>query len=198
MPYHARLALGLGLALLSGCSVGPLVDNPVHVNGLSGPDAPNPLLVAPGEPGPEAYASVFERVVDILDDYFEIADKNRYDGRIETYPRIAPGYEQIWKPSSPDPYERLYATLQSLRHRASVQISPAPEGGYYVRVSVFRELEDLPRPSTAVSAPAFRDANILQRQYDIVDPIVVTQGWIPKGQDEAFEQKILRRIQGRP
>ena len=35
--------------------------------------------------------------LDVLDDYFEISFANRYDGSIHSFPRIAPGLEQLWK-----------------------------------------------------------------------------------------------------
>src|SRR5262249_4474950 len=117
-----------------------VIENPVYV----------PL-------GPNSYGMVFEKVFDVISEYFEIAYANRYDGRIETFGRVAPGLEQPWRPGSPDWYGRLLATFQSLRHRAFVIIQLADDGGFFVQVVVFRELEDVARPirSTA-GAAAFR------------------------------------------
>ena len=119
----------------AGCATAPPLDNPVHVrqsaNGIE-----NPALVSPGVPTAVSYREVFEKIIDVLDDYFEIAYANRYDGRIETVPRIAPGLEQPWKPGSPDFHQRLLATLQSIRHRAIVLIQPADNGGFFVNSSV--------------------------------------------------------------
>src|SRR5262245_18600368 len=134
---------GLVLALASGCATGPLLDNPLMIPIDPNVTVENPVFV-PG--GPAAYHAVFEKIIDVVDDYFELAFLSRWDGRIETFPRIAPGYEQWWKPGSPDPEQRLLATLQTIRHRAIVHIEPANDGGYFVSVRVFRELEDLPRP----------------------------------------------------
>jgi hypothetical protein len=58
-------------------------------------------------------------------------------------PRIAPGLEQPWKPGSPDCAQRLLATFQTIRHRASVLITPAEDGGFFVDVKVLKELEEL-------------------------------------------------------
>jgi hypothetical protein len=124
-----------------------------------------------------------------------VSFSNRYDGRIETFPRIAPGLEQPWKRGSPDFSQRLLATLQTIRHRAIVLIQPADDGGYFVDVKVFKELEDLARPSRATAgAAAFRSDNTLQRQFEVIDANVVSFSWIPLGRDVKLEQVLLRRI----
>jgi hypothetical protein len=181
------------LALLAGgCMSGPLVDNPVRI-APSADACANPVYLPHG---PGAYGLVFEQVLDVIDDYFpDIAYANRYDGRIETFPRIAPGLEQPWKPGSPDFPQRLLATFQTIRHRAVVLITPADDGGFFVDVKVYKELEDLARPtrSTAGSA-AFRSDNTVERQFEVIDASVVDANWIPIGQDVRLEQKILCRL----
>jgi hypothetical protein len=171
---------------------GPLLDNPARVPSASVHADGNPLYIPLG---PLAYGLVFEKVYDVIDDYFEIAYANRYDGRIETFPRIAPGLEQPWKPGSPDFHQRLLATLQSIRHRAIVLIQPADNGGFFVDVRVFKELEDVARPirSTA-GAASFRSDNTIERQFEVVDPTVVDSNWIPLGRDVKLEQVILKRL----
>src|SRR5262245_43965999 len=100
------LTAGLALTVLgSGCMSGPLLDNPARVRAA----ADNPAFLPMGPP---AYGLVFEKVYDVVDDYFEISYANRYDGRIETFPRTAPGLGQPWKPGSPDFSQRLLATFQ--------------------------------------------------------------------------------------
>jgi len=155
-----------------------VVENPVYV----------PL-------GPNSYGMVFEKVFDVVSEYFEIAYANRYDGRIETFARIAPGLEQPWRPGSPDWYGRLLATFQSLRHRAFVIIQLADDGGFFVQVVVFRELEDVARPirSTA-GAAAFRSDNTVERQYEVIDPAVFEKAWIPMGRDTCLENAIIQKI----
>lgn len=197
-----RLVIAAGSAALSswfvGCATPPLVEQPGYVRPDRNAEAANPILVTPGSAGPEAYAAVFEHTLDILDDYFEIAYANRYDGRIETIPRIAPGLEQFWRPGSPNLSERVLMTLQSYRHRCFVLIEPASQGGYLVNVTVYRELEDLPRPSRANTSAVFRNEPSVERQFEVVDPSVISQVWIPKGRDVPLEQELLRRIQKCP
>src|SRR5207244_4375304 len=151
---------------------GPLVDNPARV-----PSAvvANPIYI---HQGPLAYGLVFEKVYDVLDDYFEIAEYNRYDGRIETFPRIAPGLEQPWKPGSPDFDQRLLATLQTIRHRATVLIQPADNGGFFIQVTVFKELEDLARPIRSTAGDAiFRSEISVERQFEVIDPTRFETNW---------------------
>ena len=181
-------------ALVCGCATGPLLDNPLRLPpGPAGACEGNPVWVALG---PEAYGDLFERVLDaVLDDGFQIAYANRYDGTIDTFPQIAPGLEQPWKPGSPNLDERLLATLQTIRHRAVVKIQTAEDGGFWVDVKVFKELEDLPRPVRATAgAAAFRSDPTVERQFEVIDPTVVESNWIPKGRDTELEQVILQRL----
>lgn len=183
---------GVGVALLcSGCMSGPMVDNPARV-GTAAEACPNPVYLPHG---PGAYGDVFERVLDVVSNYFEIAYSNRYDGRIETFPRIAPGLEQPWKPGSPDFAQRMLATLQTIRHRALVVITPADDGGFFVDVKVFKELEDLASPAYATAgAAAFRSDNTVERQFEVIDNNVVDSHWAPLGRDLKLEQVILKRL----
>jgi len=186
------LGLGLLAALTAGCMTRPLADNPTFIPADPTVCVENPVYVPLGPP---AYGAVFEKVLDIVDDYFEIAYANRYDGRIETFPRIAPGLEQPWKPGSPDFPQRLLATLQTIRHRAIVLIQPADDGGFFVDVKVFKELEDLARPIRATAGSAtFRSDPTVERQFEVVDAAVVDSNWIPLGRDLKLEQVILKRL----
>lgn len=196
MRRSVWMGWGVGAALLcSGCMSGPLLDNPGRVGAAASP-APcaNPVYLPHG---PGAYGDVFERVLDVVsgDFNFEIFYSNRYDGRIESFPRIAPGLEQPWKPGSPDFPQRLLATLQTIRHRAMVLITPADDGGFFVDVKVFKELEDLAKPTRATAgAASFRSDNTLERQFEVIDPSVADSHWIPLGRDLKLEQAILNRL----
>jgi hypothetical protein len=177
---------------VSGCASGPLLDNPVLLRPYHEVACENPVYIPQG---PAAYGAVFEKVLDTVDDYFEIAYANRYDGRIETFPRIAPGLEQPWKPGSPDFPQRLLATLQTIRHRALFLIQPADDGGFFVQVTVFKELEDLPRPVRATAGAAiFQDNVTVERQYEVIDPTVFESAWIPLGRDVKLEQVLLCKL----
>ncbi len=192
------LACGwVGALLMAGCSVtGPIQDNPLVVRPAAKADcADNPVYV-PFNSAPASYAALFEKVLDVMSDSgFEIAYSNRYDGRIETFPKISPGLGQPWKPGSPDFDQRLVASFQTIRHRAIVVISPANDFGYFVDVKVFKELEDLARPSQATAGSAsFRSAPTLERQYEVVEINQFQKGWIPIGRDVLMEQVILDRL----
>jgi len=151
MRRTLMLAWAAALAgLLCGCASGPLVENPAFVATDPAVTVENPVYL-PGNP--PAYNPIFEKAVAVVSDYFPIAYANRQDGRIETYARIAPGLEQPLRPGSPDYDQRLLATLQTIRHHAVVLISVAENGGYFVDVKVFKDLEDLPLP-TGVSSPS--------------------------------------------
>lgn len=172
---------------------GPLLNNPSPVAVVDGPECENPVFLPVD--GPQGYGIVFESTLDVVDDYFEIAYSNRYDGRIETFPRTAPGVGQPWKLGSPDIHERWLATLQSIRHRATVLIQAANDGGFFVDVKVYKELEDLAQPSSVVGNPAvFRSDPTVARQYAVVDSTTPSGNWIPLGRDIAMEQEILSKI----
>jgi hypothetical protein len=184
--------LGAMVLLGSGCATGPLIDNPALMQPDPSVNVENPVFVPLG---PQSYGMVFEKVIDILDDYFEIAYTNRYDGTIRTFPRISPGLEQPWKPGTPDFDQRLEATLQTIRHRAEVLIQAADDGGFFVQVTVYKELEDLPQPIRATAGSAsFRSDNTVERQYEVIDPTVFETNWIPRGRNTQLEQLILQRI----
>jgi hypothetical protein len=192
----ATVGAVLLLALAAGCASGPLLDNPLPLNlGPFEPAEPNPVYVPQG---PGSYGLVFENALQVLVDFgFEIQESNRYDGHIETVPRVAPGLALFLRPGSPDYCERLLATLQTYRHRVLVKIDPAPSGGYFIRVEAFKELEDLPRPVRATAGAAiFRNDNSVERQFEVIDPTVFEAGWIPKGRDVPLEQALLRRLKG--
>jgi hypothetical protein len=180
--------------LLAGCMSEPLQDNPIFVRPDPSITVANPIWV-PSLGVEAAYPKLFERVLDILSDYFDIRWASRYDGRIETFPRVSPGLEQPWKPGSPGCYERLEATLQSIRHRAEVLIEPAADGGFFVHVTIYKELEDVPRPIRATTgAAAFRSDSTVERQYEVIDQTIYETNWIPMGRDAEMEQVILQRL----
>jgi hypothetical protein len=184
------------LLLLSGCATGPLQENPLMVRPAAQAGcADNPVYVPLHNDG-EAYARLFEHVLNVIDDYgFDISYSNRYDGRIETFPKISPGLGQPWKPGSPDFHQRLVASFQTIRHRAIVLIAPANDGGYFLDVKVFKELQDLPRPSRATAgAASFRSDPTIERQYEVVEAGEFEKGWISVGRDTPMEQDILDRL----
>jgi hypothetical protein len=184
------------LVLGAGCANSPLLEN----LGLSSPPGAqvveleqNPVFIPLG---PESYGKVFENVLHVLIDHgFEIQEANRYDGRIEAAPRIAPGLILCMLPGSPAFQERLLATMQTYRHRVSVIISPDENGGFFVEMIVRKELQDLPRPVRATAGAAiFRNDNTVERQLEVVDPTFYDVSWIFKGRDVPFEQLLLKAL----
>jgi hypothetical protein len=196
-----RIVIGsvLAAALAGGCAYRPVADNPLLAR-ADPTDTSNQLVFTPEEPGPAAYATLSEKVADAVDDIFPIADANRYDGRIEGAPRVAPGLGLMLKPGSPNVYERTLATFQSMRHRCFVLIQPETDPAtqgvvYVVSVTVFKELEDVvvPLRNPGISG-AFRSDASVEREFEVVDPTIVSTAWIPKGRDYPLEQKLLRKI----
>jgi hypothetical protein len=189
--------MGCVLALAgAGCLSAPPTDNPLLVRPGGSDCIENPVLVSPGQPTAASYREVFERVVDVLNDYFDLQTPNPYDGRVTTFPRVAPGYEQFWKPGNPNPRQRLLATFQSVRQVATVEIRAGERGGYLVYVVVEKELEDVPRPALATIGDAvFQELPTVERRLEVVNPdLSADRVWFKTGRDYAFEQEILRRI----
>ncbi len=194
MTSYVRVAGILAVATTGCASVAPL-DNPIVVRPVVA-NVENPLLVSPGEPDANGYAEVYEQVIDVLDDYFEIKPTSRYAGHIETFPHIAPGFEQPWKAGNPDHRERLIATFQTIRKYAIVDIWAGERGGYKISLEVRRELQDLERPNRAINGGAvFREAPTVDRRNEVIPTEVSSSyGWIPVGRDYALEQQLLARI----
>jgi hypothetical protein len=179
-----------------GCYSGPLLDNPIVMQPDPDITVENPVYI-PGNP--PAYNPIFEKAVEIVSDYFDISYSNRFDGRIETFPRIAPGLEQPCKAGSPDFDQRLLATLQTIRYRAIVLMQAAENGGYFIDVKVFREEEDLPRPTAARSGVATFQGDIsINPQAIVVNEATPEGNWIPLGRETKLEQVILQRLRKAP
>jgi hypothetical protein len=179
-----------------GCASAPLIDMPDLVPGEKIVILEQNPVYIPLGPQKEAYGKVFENVLQALGDYgFEILESNRFDGRVETVPRIAPGLGLFLKPGSPALEERVLATLQTYRHRISIRIDPADNGGYFIEVIARKELQDLPRPiKQTAGAAIFRTDNSVERQFEVIDGTYFESGWIYKGRDQALEQKVIRAL----
>jgi len=119
-----------------------------------------------GNPTSERYKQVFDKVLEIVGEYFEIEDANRFDGRIQTVPRLGVpakflAIDTLGEQSLPAGQER--------RRRASVQIVAADVGGYFVQVQV-------PVEAKKVSAAGKES------------------GWSQIGRHTELEQVMLRRL----
>lgn len=165
------------------------------------PIGPNPVLV----PGADR-DYVWDQVVAVVDDYFQIEREDRVRlvgdvltvGRIDTFPEVGSTLLEPWRGDSVGPYERLESTLQSIRRRAVVQVIPSQEG-YLVDVAVFKELEDAPRPDNATTGGATLryDDSLTRFTEPSVGEQAIPLGWIPLGRDPALEQEIIGKVQQR-
>ena len=184
-----------------GCSTGPLQDNPFNVRTEMPLATENPVYIDLGH-REEDYALVFEKVLDVVSDFFPIGFAVRDAGRIETRPVMAPGLGEPWRPGSPDFYQRTLAFFQSIRHRAIVTIKVADNSGYFVEVKVLKELEDVPNMprtstpggnaySTSPGGATFRKPAPLQPDLNLIEGRANAPGWIPQGRDPVLEHRML-------
>jgi hypothetical protein len=196
----ANLGRLLGLSCLAamlgglgGCTYGPVPGNPVFVQPALNVGLPdNPLFVPQG---PNGYDLVFDRTYDVIREYFHVKRSNRFDGFIETWPLMTAGYFDWPRLGLYDSDELLQSTFQTIRRFAVVHITPAASGGFLIKVDVFKELEDLPKPVfTGAGLAVIRPEAPLERQTEVIEALVPTRGWIPIGQDKALERVILDKI----
>jgi hypothetical protein len=175
MRNRLTLALSFLLAVASGCAA----TTPMLVD--------NPLIIPASD-----FEYVWQQTVEVVDEYFDIAQENRIDGRIETYPEVASTLLEPWRRDSVDNEERFEATLQTLRRKAYVHLTPV-SGGYALQVEVHKELEDLPHPAHATTGDAmFRTDVSLHREQQVIGPLPVARGWIHVGRDWKLEARILQ------
>ena len=94
-----RTAGALLLALpAAGCAVGPLLENPLLVRTSKVVPLENPVYVPQG---PLAYRCLFDKCIDVVDDYFEIAYASRYD-------RTGTGADLTYTDTHPDGVTHTY------------------------------------------------------------------------------------------
>jgi hypothetical protein len=148
---------------------------------------------------------LWNQVVDTVDDYFRIEREVRMradggvatDGLIQTFPTTGATYLEPWRKDSTPGFERMHATLQSIRRRATVRVSPTANG-YDVELAVYKELEDVPQPEHAtIGASTLRHDGSLVRNEPTMLAGTPTLGWIPQGRDYSLEQRMLAEIRGR-
>ncbi|MFN0055180.1 MAG: hypothetical protein ACKV0T_23650 [Planctomycetales bacterium] len=179
LPF-VLVACGLG----SGCAMHrPIV-------------ATNPVFVAAN---PANEDLVWERTVDVVHEYFDIGRENRIlgsqPGVIETKYKVGAGVLEPWHRDSHGIESRMESTLQSIRRRANINVTPA-EGGYLISVEVYKEIEDLPGVANNTAGGAtFQQGNPLRRDLDLVTGQSAPSGWLLQGRDVILEQEMSRRLQ---
>ena len=183
--------IAAGTALIGcGCATMPEFTVPFARNPLKDVVSPNPLIIPSGD-----FEMVWRQVIRVLDEYFEIASENRLSGTIVTQPRIGSTLGEPWAGDSVDFQERLESTLQTIRRFAQVTVTAAPEGGFAVKVEVYKQLEDLVRPDRQLGGRAvFNNVFPINRTREVVGPVPTPLQWIPRGRDNKLEQIIIARL----
>ena len=195
---RSALATVVTLTALLGCAPG------TYWTGPPGQSLPvlhhNPTLLPIVD-----HQCAWEVVVDVVDDYFKIEREEPVRligdvltaGRLDTFPTGGATIFEPWLRDSVGRRERMESTLQSMRRRAEVRVTPV-EGGYEVEVAVLKELEDVVRPEHATAGAAtFRYDDSLTRVVNPQEEREINCGWIPQGRDTALEQRILDDLQAR-
>jgi len=148
---------------------------------------------------------VMDEIVDEIDDYFRIAREEQIrvdnglmtEGWIETWPRIGSTILEPWHHDSTRGFEKIHASLQTVRRQAKVRVIPSGDS-YMIDVKVFKELEDNPTPvRSAVRGKYLRHDNALDVGFEDNWGSQRNDGWISVGRDVSLEQQILSNIVGR-
>jgi hypothetical protein len=199
---RSRLAAILSLIVVLGCvSEAHLPYKPVPVS------YDNPVLLRIAN-----HELVWDGIVDVVSDYFRIEREDPVRllgntltvGRIDTFPKPGATLLEPWDHDSANSYDRLESTLQSIRRYAVVKVIPAQNGGFWVDLAVFKELENVRQPEHATAGSAiFRNdispnhtvtPDLPTRSVNPDLPNGTNQSWIPQGRDTAAEQRILGQI----
>jgi hypothetical protein len=182
-----RTLVPLAVCLLAGPGCAPFRPGPPTA---AAQPASNTLFV----PGSNDEA-LWERTVDVIHDYFDIARENKLDGVIETQAKVGATVFEPWHRDSVTARDRVESTLQSIRRRALVTIRRDPNG-YLVNIQVFKELEDVPGlAANSPGAATFQTSNPLQRDLNLVVGQTAPSGWIVVGRDENLERSMLSALQ---
>lgn len=148
---------------------------------------------------------VMDEISDEIDDYFRIAREEQIrtvnnvmtEGWIETWPRIGSGILEPWHHDSTRGFEKLHASLQTVRRQAKVRVIPSGDS-YLIDVKVFKELEDNPNPvRSAVRGKYLRHDTALDIGLEDNFDRSRNDGWISMGRDTSLEQRILRNLVNR-
>ncbi|MCA9258395.1 MAG: hypothetical protein KDA61_04300 [Planctomycetales bacterium] len=198
-----RAGTWLAIAMLAGCRVASLPAETGLADGQQalGPPPESTLVV------PVAHADwTWEQIVDVVDDYFDIererqvhlADQAASEGRIDTFAQVGATAVEPHRLDSVGSYNCWEATLQTIRRRAELRV--IPQGATYLIIAtVYKQLEDLPRPehATAGSATFRNDASLPSHGDEDVSRTRLSAHWIDLGRDVALERQILADVQAR-
>jgi len=140
---------------------------------------------------------VWEKTVDVVHDYFAIERENHFDNVIETHYKVGASLLEPWHHDTVGFENRLESTLQSIRRKAFIHVTPTGDG-HLVSVQVYREREDVPaEPKNSPGGATFRQYVPLQRELEIDEDDIARGRWIPIGRDPRLEQEMLTSLQSR-
>jgi hypothetical protein len=196
---------GMFSLFLSGCGMGPEYTAPSA--------CPTQPMAEPGQPPTAGYANpiwipvadsqcAWELVVGVVGSYFRIEEEKPIrqvgnvvmEGRITIAPEVSPTVFEPWRHDTVDPEQRIENTLQTMRRRGVVRVIPA-QGGHWVDVTIFKDLEDLAQPEQATAgASTFRYDSTLTRVSNPIGGEPSAQGWIFQGRDASMEQYIISNL----
>jgi hypothetical protein len=169
------------------------------------PLSPKTTLANPLQVNVQDTEFLWNQIVDVVDDYFEIKSEQRptrdetqwYQGKLETHPQIGATYFEPWRKDALEGYQRWQSTLQTMRRTAVIRVIPI-DGGFSVAAEVVKELEDVDRSqySSEGTSVARHDGTIVRTDTGLVGQ-PNNLGWIRQENDQQLEQRILREILGR-
>ena len=169
------------------------------------PDQPNPLFVRTSN-----LEALWDAIVDTVDNYYDIeyeaparayertgkdgaTYQYRTEGRLDTKPSIVGGSTEPWRKNSAPCGEKCFATLQTVRSYAIVRV--VPEGdGFFIYLSVYEEIEDMPRPMGATIGVDMRYDDDMSKLTQDVGVRRRSKGWIPIGRNAEQESRMLKEI----
>jgi hypothetical protein len=156
----------------------------------------------------------WDQLIAVVEEYFKVEREERVrlagdiltEGRIDTYPLTGASLLEPWHGDSVTFRDRLESTLQSIRRRCFVRVIPE-QASYLIDLQVFKELEDLPRPSMSTAGAATFNSGAADEAGTLPVPAfnqaaAVRSGprpinWILQGRDLNLEQVMLAKVQAR-
>ena len=139
--------------------------------------------------------ATWERTVDALHAFhFSIEKENRLAGTIQTEYLAGAGLLEPWHYDSVTLGDRIESSLQPIRRRALVTLTPT-ESGVQVAVEVIKQRES-PRGPTrhAPGVATYPENRPVQRDLNVVLDESAPPGWITLGRDSTLERVLQSAI----
>jgi hypothetical protein len=159
------------------------------------PDArfPNPMMLPSSDP--MTVEKVAQRV--LLELNFEVVYPSSKPGRVDTENLTGASWFEFWRGDTVGNFQRVESSLHTIRRSVHMQVTPAPSGSQ-VAIRVDKERLSAPGTSPAGISQAYDIYNPRKTGLARQDEFKETQyTWLSEGRDDALEQLILERIQGR-